>query len=197
MSRVTELVEEEAVRAEVEAPDDDDDDETDDEELDDDPDEAPEVESVAPFDPKALERELARHERAMAKVLGDGFGAMESCGACGSMGFVPLDFVPAPELRTDPNCVLCGDCAGLGSRLTGSLAPGYEVIACTACQGAGWRDRGQIDALRAAQAYQQPQPVQVVPPQPTYNQSTNQWETAPAAPQPFAPQPTLAGQYPA
>jgi len=181
-----EMIEEEATRAETEEPDEPDDQVGDDDEV------AEEEETPVPvgtgpvFDEKALERELSRHEKAMQKVLGDGWAGMEPCGGCGSAGYVPAGYVSAPELQPDPNCVVCDDCKGIGSRSTGSFAPGSEIIPCSVCNGAGWRDRGQIEAMRAAQAYQPPPQQYEQPPAPTWNQRTQQYELPNGQPYQFS-----------
>lgn len=133
-------------------------------------------EAVAGVDPKELERESARHEKALRKIFGPVADGMDACGQCGGVGFVPPDFAPAVEIQRSPDTVTCDACKGIGIRLTGSLNPQYETEPCSVCTGTGYRDRGQIEAMRAAQAYQTPPPVTSTPPAPRWNAAQNQWE---------------------
>ena len=141
------------------------------------PEATPELAAEAPpFDPKALERELAHHEKAMRKVLGEGFADMVVCETCGSAGYVPGDFEPQPEPKYDPNAVACPECNGWGLRLTHSLREGNVEITCDPCGGKGWQDRRAIEATLAQTAYAAPPPISAGPPPPRWNTMTQQWE---------------------
>jgi len=176
MATIAEMVEDEATRAESEAePGEPEPSEPEPGE----PEPEPEPEQVAaapPFDPKELERELARHEKAMAKVLGDGFADMQPCETCGSAGYVPAGFTAPPEVLADPEAVACPACNGYGLRLTHSLREGNETITCEPCQGKGWQDRRAIEAARAVASYTPPALAPTVPPPPRWNVMTQQYE---------------------
>jgi hypothetical protein len=138
MSRVTELAEEEALRAESEEPDDDDEgtDEPDDEELDDA--EEPEARGPSDADLKRFESENTRHEKALAKIVGDDFEHFEACGVCAGVGFVPAATNVDVPFERDPQTEPCSTCNGYGTTLTGAREPGMVTRACSKCQGAGW-----------------------------------------------------------
>lgn len=83
---------------------------------------------------KAIEKEMTRHEKAMARILGDGFADMAPCQTCYSMGFVPSE---APVF--DPDFEKCDVCKGFGFRLMPTNAEGKGAMPCAACQGNGYR----------------------------------------------------------
>lgn len=152
MSRITELVEAEAAKAEAEEDEEEAEaaeSEPEPEEEDEEEDEEPEARMPTDAERRAFERELTRHEKAVAKFVGADWKHYKACDLCGGVGFVPEQVEPPPEVMRDPDAIVCDACNGWGRRLTGSLAEGNESIPCTVCGGAGWRDR------RAAYAQQQ------------------------------------------
>lgn len=135
-----------------------------------------------PVNVQALERELARHERETRKALGGAFDEMEPCAACGSLGYMPRDATPPPEVLPDPKLVVCPDCNGYGQRSTPSVNPQYALIPCTSCSGSGYQDAAQLEAQQVAQRYAAqaaavPAPSPSQPPQPVWNELLQRWET--------------------
>lgn len=96
------------------------------------------VEPESAIDQKALESELARHERAMQKVLGDAFPDMVACATCDGFGYTPQRVEPMPDPVQDPQTRRCDQCLGLGLTRTGSLRDGQVLQSCSRCQGNGW-----------------------------------------------------------
>lgn len=105
---------------------------------------------------KQLDNEAKRHEKAVARIMGEDFVSMIPS---------PLDYtpgylwnpaiVPVPEnvkamvlglfgmqadaeLRDDPDKRTCEVCDGLGMLKTGSRAPSQDALPCSHCQGKGW-----------------------------------------------------------
>jgi hypothetical protein len=136
------------------------------------PDPEPEPEAQAPelpsFDPKALESEQKRHERALDKVFGglDGFG---TCEHCGGIGIIPHGLEPEPEPKHDPLSIACDVCDGLGVMLTGSRNPQYVTMPCTTCLGHGYRDRAAVEAQRQVDAQPPAAPYTPPPPAPVWD----------------------------
>lgn len=149
-------------------------------------------------DPKALEKELKRHEREMTKVFGPEWATMEPCVTCGGMGATPPGFEPPPEMIEDPDLLVCAACNGYGQRLTPSLHPSHLTAVCGPCVGAGYRLRAELEAeaeqqrimaeMAAPAAPSGPQwdpiagayvpPVGAVPPPPSprWNDALQRWE---------------------
>ena len=94
-------------------------------------------------DTKALEREMVRHEKQMTKVLGDAFPDMAPCPTCEGMGFTPEALTAAPAFEQDPARETCPVCNGYGTTKTGAKPPGQAELACSQCQGIGWRSIAQ------------------------------------------------------
>lgn len=90
------------------------------------------------IDTKALEGVLGRHEKALRKVLGEGFEDMQPCQTCEGFGFVPQGFEPVPELKASPMYERCGDCNGYGQVLTGAMPDASPLAPCTSCAGGGY-----------------------------------------------------------
>lgn len=135
-SRVAELAEAEAARAEAEDDDalpagDTPPDETDAEQ--DDRDDETEARSMQES-LKALDLETVRHADAVAGIMGADFEAFTPCGYCDQLGFVPIT---APKF--DPETERCDRCDGHGHMLTGSANELHVIRECTACQGTGYR----------------------------------------------------------
>lgn len=194
MSTITELVEKEAQAAEVESDADLEAGEAEEpgEPEPGEPEPEPEPEEAQPFNPQALERALTRHERAMAKVLGDGWSDMSPCPTCSGAGFMPTGFTPPPDVQTDPDAVVCDACNGYGRRLTGSLAEGSETIPCTPCGGAGWRDARTIAASQQVAAQPPPQFTGSAPPAPVWDAARAVYVDV-ATGLPLTPTPPLPG----
>lgn len=149
-----------------------------------------------PFDEAKLEKELRRHAKAVETILGPGFGDMEVCNTCGTLGFTPVDFVPPPELQVDPDTLPCDACKGHGQRITQSLNPQHATRPCTQCGGTGFELRSAVEARAQAEAYHHP--PQSATPNVVWNPQTGQWEQAPPMPPP-PPQypPPATSPYPA
>jgi hypothetical protein len=139
MSKVTELVEEEASAAEAETPDEE---AAPDEEA-----ESQEVEPQTQPDPepsgdptaediKAFRAEHARHEKALRKMMGDDFDLLVECDVCGSMGYKPPD-----QLRTNEKYIRCETCDGAANVLTGSRDPNWYTQPCPGCGGRGFLEK--------------------------------------------------------
>ena len=94
-------------------------------------------------DTKALEREMARHEKQMVKVLGPSFPDMAPCPTCEGMGFTPEALTAPPDFPQDPSRETCPVCQGYGTTKTGAREPGQTTLACSQCQGIGWRSLAQ------------------------------------------------------
>lgn len=94
-------------------------------------------------DTKALEREMARHEKQMVKVLGPSFPDMAPCPTCEGMGFTPEALTGPPDFPQDPSRETCPVCQGYGTTKTGAKDPGQTTLACSQCQGLGWRSIAQ------------------------------------------------------
>lgn len=130
------------------------------------------------FDPTAFEREQTRHAKAIAKALGSAFADLKPCETCGGIGFETALYEPPPEVLPDPDLVVCTACNGWGDRSTPSLKESYIVTPCVPCGGTGYRDRAQLVAEEQAAAYTHAvQAAPPGPPQPVWNQATQQWET--------------------
>lgn len=189
MSHVTELARMEAEEAERENGDDDEaapDDEAGPEPDDDEP------EAAAPplpeFDPKKLEAEQRRHDKALESVFG-GLDAFDSCDSCGGLGVVPKGLKDAPEPKAHPNLARCEACDGYGDMYTGSRKPSYDYQPCPECLGNGYVDVQAVAAKRrAAELSAMPAPS-APPPAPTWDPLRGVWVdhlgvvlgTAPAA----------------
>lgn len=149
VSRITELAEAEAQAAEAEdttspaEPEPHPDDEAEPE------DEAEAVAELPAIDTRALERALKAHEKAMAKVLGEGFGDLVPCAACEGVGYTPPNMTPQPELCHDPMTETCNACNGYGQVLTGALADAQPLRPCTSCQGGGYTTKALTATLSA------------------------------------------------
>lgn len=175
MSHVTDLVEAEAQRAESEP---DDDEPTPDDDEDDLPPEEVEPEQAMPdlptFDPKRLEAEQRRHEKALAGIFGS-LDTFDACEECGALGFVPQALRDAPKPQPHPDYRRCETCQGFGMMATGSLRESYDTRPCPTCAGNGYMDRMQEEALQRAQQLSQGHVAAPPPPPPTWDQSRGTW----------------------
>lgn len=143
MSRITELVAREAddVEAELgtENPERD--------PLRPEPEPEPEPEQVAAAptdaDLKRFEREVARHEKELGKIMGADFEHFTACAQCDGVGFVPEQSNEALPFEHDPQRETCDQCKGYGTTLTGAREPGMVTMACSRCQGAGWTTKAE------------------------------------------------------
>jgi hypothetical protein len=138
MSKVTDMAEAEA--RDVEAEDEDETDEPepapDDEELEEEAE--PEARGPTDADMRKFEAENTRHEKALAKVVGDDWELFEACGVCGGVGHVPAASNVDVPFERDPQTEPCETCKGYGTTLTGAKEPGMVSRACSRCQGSGW-----------------------------------------------------------
>lgn len=89
-------------------------------------------------DEKALEREIARYQRAMGKILGGAFPDLAVCGVCDGMGFTPHKVDKPAELVQHPDLKTCDLCAGQGLVLTGSKRAPNTEQSCPRCNGNGY-----------------------------------------------------------
>ena len=190
-SRIAEMVEEEAARAEAE----DDTAEPGEPSPGDDPedgDDAERADTIALSEEalmEAFEAEQRRHEQALAGLFGDDWESMGECSMCSGIGHVP-----SLSLQAHPETVQCSKCAGHGVLATGSQHDSYMVIPCEACTGQGYTRKlipvEQPAAAPTGYIYLDPatgQPVQPQPVQPPLP-ANGQWAPgyAPVA-QPLPP----------
>lgn len=182
MSKITDMVEEEAQRAESEPDDDEGDGDGDDghepdEEPEPEPDEEPqEPEAQGPSDAQLrdMERENTRHEKALAKITGPDWQLFNPCPHCGGVGFSPLDPDELAGLRSDETTTRCPTCDGWGQLKTESRVPAEMERNCSQCGGTGTIVKLAPVTLTPP-ATTEPPPI---PPPPTWNPATNQWEVA-------------------
>jgi hypothetical protein len=182
-SKLAQMVEDEASKAEAESPDDDEaetEDETEDEdEAAEDADEA-QAEPEAVAEPlsmeamqKALEGEAIRHAKTLADIFGETFEQYDECPMCFMLGFV------APESPVlDPTTQRCGRCRGYGFLLTESVAGENATRQCPDCMGNGYLPR--VDPVPASPVFEagapngQPQ-TYTIPPMPIFDATRNAW----------------------
>ena len=145
MSKVTDMVQDEAVKAEAENPDEPTPDEPTPDEQEDEAAEAGELEPTPESEPevnsdaqtKAIVSELGRHERAWAKLNGLEPEDLNACPTCEGVGFT---MEPQPKIATAEYTRRCSTCNGYGEVLSGSLRQGNETVKCLTCQGMGYED---------------------------------------------------------
>jgi hypothetical protein len=136
VSKVTELAQDEAARAEAESPE---------------PEPTPETETPAaePAEEpgegegeqpgseddeiKAFKAEYRRHENALRKIMGEDFEVLEQCNACAGMGYAP-----PVEIQAHHAYRACDTCNGFGVVRTGARNPEHEVTSCPRCGGLGF-----------------------------------------------------------
>ena len=160
MSNVTQMVEDEAARAEAEAPDEleaPDEAEEDPESVPDEPGEpegpdSGEQPASSDADARAFVSELKRHEKAVAKAMGLEVDQLVVCAVCAGSGFagggteieqkMANEWLaandPAREYATREDIEPCPDCHALGMMKTGSRVPGQDILPCNRCNGAGY-----------------------------------------------------------
>jgi hypothetical protein len=159
--RLSELVEDEAARAEAADPDEGDEAAEEAETT-----ETPPPEGEPPPQPagppsgvsEQQASELDKAYQAYAKRVARIFGGElpPDCPTCMGLGFNLGAVEPEPEFQTTDEYKTCDTCAGLGKLATGSKVHGHDLADCPACQG-----RGYLMKLPA-----QPAPVLVPPPAP-------------------------------
>lgn len=114
---------------------------------------------------RQLDREGDRHFKAVAKIMGDQFGDLVPCPLCITPGFVTVepvrDFDPMqrqavlltmgefapPELKDHPILYRCPTCDGWGELITGARKETTRTDGCPDCNGYGYRNRDQEQAL--------------------------------------------------
>lgn len=186
-SKIAEMVEEEAARAEAETEDEDEGAEEDEETEDEDETEGAEEEgdeAAAEWEPLSMEAVAAkieeeghRHSAALAAIFGPEYEAMEACPLCHMLGVV------APESPViDPLTQRCERCKGWGQLVTEASNPEHRFRQCPECMGNGYVPRVETPPAEAAV------PV-AVPPMPVYDPATNTW----SVPVEAAPAPTQGG----
>lgn len=90
---------------------------------------APSVEAMM----RSLESEHTRHEKALRKIMGEGFDGYTDCPVCMSMGYVF-----GSPLNDDEGTEVCTACKGFGEVRTASLVPQHATRQCMACLGNGY-----------------------------------------------------------
>lgn len=118
---------------------------------------------------KAIDAEGKRHERALAKALGEKWEDYELCLRCLGDGFVlPIPagqmpqeqwdnlmaqagMAPGDQLKTATYAIVCSTCDGWGEIKTGSKSASQAVLPCKDCQGRGWFDSTDISHAPPAQ----------------------------------------------
>ena len=173
-SKIAEMVEEEALRAEAE-PDDDTDDDDDDDAGDDAGDQGAEGEqgdpAAAEWEPLSVEEIAAkieaegiRHSAALAAIFGPDYEHYEACPLCHMLGVV------APESPVlDGMTTRCETCRGWGVLITEAAVLEHKQRQCPECLGNGYVPKPVAP----------PPPMEgvpaVVPPMPVYDPMTNSW----------------------
>lgn len=163
MSRATEVAEREAAEAEQDAPEVEPDEEAAEElaeierEQEAEPEPEPEPSSLATIQAqeKALDQESKRHEKALAKALGDHWSEFALCPLCQVDGYAMpygpgevspeqrqailtvMGEAPGQNLGEHPTEVRCPVCDGYGEMLNGSRRPEQMTSACQTCMGTG------------------------------------------------------------
>ncbi len=102
--------------------------------------EAEEAESESPT-PEQLahfERQVAKHEAALKRIMGDDFKWFVPCFQCEGVGHVPATPPAAVHLEHDPATEPCPVCKGYGELVTGSLKEQYAARLCGNCGGGGF-----------------------------------------------------------
>ena len=104
------------------------------------PEPEPEARGVTAADVDALDRENTRHEKAVARIMGEDFRFVAACPTCQAFGFIwPPPPEERPEYREHSITKRCATCGGLGDVKTGSLRAGNELIRCADCKGYGYQ----------------------------------------------------------
>lgn len=125
-------------------------------------DETPSAEEVAAFTEAELNKlqgkldaENARHRKRIAEIMGEGVDGLIDCPLCAGWidGKIPpvqppdevvtavkqaLGLAANDDFQEAKHAHRCGDCAGFGCVISGSLVPGNEVISCPSCNGSGF-----------------------------------------------------------
>jgi hypothetical protein len=100
-------------------------------------------------DIELLERELGRHWRAVAKIMGGDFESFVDCPTCAEAGTPLAGRIPLwaiaqePDYQTRTDTTTCENCLGLGMMRTGSKVPGQELLPCPTCIGTGYVQKAQ------------------------------------------------------
>jgi hypothetical protein len=190
MSKLTEMAEAEAQRAEAEdetgeggGTDEEEAAATEEEETpateEESPPEDPESEPVAPVATgptpaqlQALDRENTRHEKRAREIMGDDARFFAACPICQGMGLAPVP-IPPPEspLKSDQTVVQCETCGGHGYLDTPSLNPKFSQVECVDCATRGIVPKPLPAMPTQAQTSA---PVQI-PPMPQYDPTANVW----------------------
>lgn len=202
-SRIKQMADAEAERAEAEHPDDADDatevepDEVPPDESTDDTDaepDAPEPELSAEAFAAKLESVIRVHGDNLHGLFGADYESMEACPTCHGLGAVTPE---SPVL--DPMTARCDVCKGWGQLITEAQEPTKIMRQCPKCVGNGYIPRSEIPQSAPAPvlptyvgaapqaATPEPPPVEI-PPMPRYDAQTNQWLD------PTTGQPLVVGQ---
>jgi hypothetical protein len=126
-------------------------------------------------DPKAIEKEAARHERALAKIMGAAWEGAQPCEKCGALGYLPPGFEPEPQLTMNPLMVECHDCDGYGFLALPTKNPQYQQEPCVTCSGRGCVDRATYERSQPPAAPQPFAGAPMPPPQPQWDQARGIW----------------------
>lgn len=87
---------------------------------------------------QSLEREAARHGKAIAKALGVELEELHDCPTCDGIGYTPEPIDAPPPLVQDPYTEKCPRCQGNGETLSGATSRGLYAIPCNGCGGSGY-----------------------------------------------------------
>lgn len=82
---------------------------------------------------RALEKEHGRHEKALRRIMGEGFDGYDDCPVCMSMGYVF-----GSPLAADETVEACPTCKGFGLLRTPSLVEQHTAKQCMNCLGNGY-----------------------------------------------------------
>lgn len=104
------------------------------------PEPAPEPTPEPSPEAEAFNKEYARHERAVQKILGDEV-PLVACETCEGVGFLPPGTLEPPAYRAHGKYRVCPGCAGEGSVKTGSKIAQLSLAPCPDCNGRGFQER--------------------------------------------------------
>jgi len=131
------------------------------------PDTEPEPEAAEPSTQallQSLEREAARHSKAIAKALGVELEELHDCPTCDGIGYTPEAIDAPPPLVQDPYTETCPRCEGNGETLSGATSRGLYAIPCNGCGGSGYVTKQEQPAAGAAFGSGAPPPPTYLPP---------------------------------
>jgi len=113
---------------------------------------------------QSLEREAARHSKAIAKALGVELEELHDCPTCDGIGYTPEAIDAPPPLVQDPYTETCPRCQGNGETLSGATSRALYSIPCNGCGGSGYVTKQEQPTAGADFGAGAPPPPSYVPP---------------------------------